>query len=40
VHLLVSFTRNLKYLLDLQFFVVDKLLEDGALVPKHVGVIT
>jgi hypothetical protein len=29
---------NLKYLLDLWTFVVEKLPDDGTLVPKHVGV--
>jgi len=28
----------LKYLLDLQNSVAEKLLDDGTLVPKHVGV--
>jgi len=28
---------QLQYVLDLQDFVLNKLFEDGTLVPKHVG---
>jgi hypothetical protein len=30
--------QHLKYMFDLRTFVVDKLPDDGNLVPKHVGV--
>jgi len=32
--------KHLKYVLDLRPFVVNKLPDDGTLVPKHVGVDT
>jgi len=30
--------QHLKYVLDLRYFVFNKLPEDGILMPKHVGV--
>jgi len=34
------YEQHLNYVLDLQNFVVDKLPDDGTLVPIHVGVST
>jgi len=34
----VKADQRLKYVLDLRVFVIDKLPDDGNLVPKHVGV--